>query len=127
MILEDYEAKKVQTLIDLFAEEEIKNDKTLLLSWVDVALYLLEMYRIDGRNEEYEVLMTKSGKLASTLDGYTKEEMQIEKCKFLIATFDYSQAVKEVEKIKHSVALDIQLKKVFLYKQIGEEKKEKIY
>ena len=51
--------------------------------------------------------------------------MQIEKCKFLIARFDYIEAVEEIEKIKHYVALDIQLKKVFLYKQIGEEEKGK--
>lgn len=123
MILEDPEAKKIQTLIDSFAEVEIINEKALLSSWVDVALYLLEMYRIDGRNEEYKVLLAKSEKVASTLNGYTREELQIEKCKFLIAVFDYSQAAKEVEKINQNVAIDIQLKKVFLYKQIGEEEK----
>ena len=123
MILEDPEAKKIQILIDSFAEVEIKNDKALHSSWVDVALYLIEMYRIDGRNEEYKVLLAKSEKVASTLDGYTREELQIEKCKFLIAVFDYSQAAKEVEKINQNVAIDIQLKKVFLYKQIGEEEK----
>ena len=125
LILEDNEAKKVQILLDVYPEEELKNDKSLLLSWTELAIYVLEMYRIDGRNEEYEALMTRVGNSTSTLDGYTKEEMQIEKCKFLIARFDYIQAVEEIEKIKHSVALDIQLKKVFLYKQIGEEEKGK--
>ena len=45
-----------------YPEEELKNDKSLLLSWTELAIYVLEMYRIDGRNEEYEALMTRSGK-----------------------------------------------------------------
>ena len=125
LILEDPEAKKIQTLVDVIPEEELKAEKALVSSWTEVALYLLEMYRIDGRNEEYKALLTKVENTASALDGYTKEELQIEKCKFLIAGFDYLQATKEVEKIGHHVALDIQLKKVFLYKQIGEDEKGK--
>jgi len=125
LILEDPEAKKIQTILDVISEEEFKTEKALVSSWTEVALYLLEMYRIDGRNEEYKALLTKVENTASVLDGYTKEELQIEKCKFLIAEFNYVQAAKEVEKIEHHVALDIQLKKVFLYKQIGEDEKGK--
>ncbi len=125
LILEDPDAKKIQTLLNVITEEELKNDKTFVSSWTEVALYLLEMYRIDGRNEDYKNLLTRVENVASAIDGYTKEELQIEKCKFLIMEFDYVQAVNEVEKIDHNVALDIQLKKVFLYKQIGEDEKGK--
>lgn len=124
-ILEDPEAKKIQTLLDVIPEKELKTEKALVLSWSEVALYLLEMYRIDGRNEEYKALLTRVEKVTSTLDGYIKEELQIEKCKFLISEFDYVQVANEVEKIDHNVALDIQLKKVFLYNQIGEDEKGK--
>lgn len=125
LILEDPEAKRIQTILDVISDEKLKNQKALVSSWIEVALYLLEMYRIDGRNEEYKVLFAKVENTASVLDGYTKEELQIEKCKFLIAEFNYVQAAKEVEKIEHHVALDIQLKKVFLYKQIGEDERGK--
>jgi hypothetical protein len=125
LILEDPEAKKIHTILDVISDEELKTEKALVSSWTEVALYLLEMYRIDGRNEEYKVLLTKVENTASVLDGYIKEELQIEKCKYLIAEFNYVQAAKEVEKIEHHVALDIQLKKVFLYKQIGEDEKGK--
>lgn len=125
LILENPEAKKIQTILDVISDEELRTEKSLISSWAELALYLLEMYRIDGRNEEYKVLLTKVENRASVLDGYTKEELQIEKCKFLIAEFNYGQAAKEVEKIEHQVALDIQLKKVFLYKQIGEDEKGK--
>lgn len=124
-ILEDPEANKVKSLIDAFNEEKLRNEKSLLTSWVDVALYLLEMYRIDGRDQDYNNLLSKIEKASSNLDGYSKEELIIEKCKFLIASFDYTQAAEEIERINHGVALDIQLKKVFLYKQIGEEEKGK--
>lgn len=124
-ILEDSEANKVKSLIDTFNEEKLRNEKGLLASWVDVALYLLEMYRIDGRDQDYNNLLSKIEKASSNLDGYSKEELQIEKCKFLIASFNYTQAAEEIEKINHGVALDIQLKKVFLYKQMGEDEKGK--
>jgi hypothetical protein len=125
IILEDFEAMKIQTLLDIIPEEELKTEKALVSSWSEVALYLLEMYRIDGRNEDYEALLTRVENMTLKLDGYTKEELQIEKCKFLISKFDYVEAAKEVEIINHHVALDIQLKKVFLYKQIGEDEKGK--
>lgn len=124
-ILEDPDAKKLAELIASIEVEKLKSDKVLLASWVDLSLYLLEMYRVDGRNKDYKELLTKIEKEAVTLDGYTKEELQIEKCKFLIASFDYSKATEEIQKINHGVALDIQLKKIFLYKQIGEEEKGK--
>ena len=125
IILEDPQAKKIQILLDVIPEEELKTEKALVSSWSEVALYLLEMYRIDGRNEDYKALLARVENVTSELDGYTKEELQIEKCKFLISEFDYVKAAKEVEKIDHHVALDIQLKKVFLYKQIGEDEKGK--
>ena len=124
-ILEDPEANKFNSLIETFSEEKLRNEKVLLASWVDLALYLLEMYRIDGREQDYTNLLSKIEKTSLNLDGYSKEELQIEKCKFLIASFDYTQAIEEIEKINHDIALDIQLKKVFLYKQIGEEEKGK--
>ncbi|WP_163581327.1 SIR2 family NAD-dependent protein deacylase [Gracilibacillus saliphilus] len=124
-ILEDPEANKVKFLIDAFNEDKLKTEKSLLASWVDVALYLLEMYRIDGRDQDYIHSLSKIEKASSNLDGYSKEELLIEKCKFLIASFDYTQAAEEIERINHSIALDIQLKKVFLYKQIGEDEKGK--
>lgn len=124
-ILEDSEAKKIADLIASIEVEKLKNDKALLASWVDLSLYLLEMYRVDGRNKDYKELLTKIEQEAVTLDGYTKEELQIEKCKFLIASFDYRNAAEEISKNNHGVALDIQLKKIFLYKQIGEEEKGK--
>lgn len=125
IILEDPQAKKIQILLDIIPESELKTEKALVSSWLEVALYLLEMYRIGGRNEDYNALLTRVENATSELDGYTKEELQIEKCKFLISEFDYVEAAKEVEKIDHHVALDIQLKKVFLYKQIGEDEKGK--
>ncbi|KGA98664.1 hypothetical protein AJ85_06525 [Alkalihalobacillus alcalophilus ATCC 27647 = CGMCC 1.3604] len=124
-ILEDSEANKVKSLIDTFNKEKLRTEKSLLTSWVDVALYLLEMYRIDGRDQDYNNLFSKIEKASSNVDGYSKEELQIEKCKFLIGSFDYSQATEEIERINHGIALDIQLKKAFLYKQIGEDEKGK--
>lgn len=122
-ILEDPDANKLAKLVDSIEVEKFMGDKALLASWVDLSLYLLEMYRVDGRNKEYKELLTKVEKEVVILDGITKEELQIEKCKFLISSFDYSKAAREIEKINQSVALDIQLKKIFLYKQIGEEEK----
>lgn len=121
VILEDPEAQKLQILINSFDENLLKNDKILLTAWVDVSIYLLEMYRVDGRSEDYRNLLSIVEKASVDLDGYTKEELQIEKCKFLIATFDFSLVLEEIDKINHSVALDIQLKKVFLYKQVSED------
>lgn len=124
-ILEDPEAKKLERLIESIEPEKLKSDKALLTAWVDISIYLLEMYRVDGRNQDYIDFLSKIEKEAMILEGYTKEELQVEKCKFYIASFDYSKATEEIDKINHSIALDIQLKKVFLYKQIGEEDKGK--
>ena len=123
LTLDDYNAERIQLLLDTISEVKLQNEKTLLLSWSEVTLYLLEMYRIDGRYEEYKSLLARVEHAILELNGYTKEEIQIEKCKFLIANFDFEQATKEVEKIKHQTAIDIQLKKVFLYKQIDEDEK----
>lgn len=122
-ILEDPYANRLVKIIDSIETEKFKTDKVLLASWTELSLYLLEMYRVDGRYKEYKELFKKVEKEVVILDGITKEELQIEKCKFLIASFDYNKAAIEIEKINHSVALDIQLKKIFLYKQIGEEEK----
>lgn len=123
IIMEDPQAEKIESLIDSFTQEELKKEKSLLSSWLDMALYLLEMYRIDGRYEDYRVLTDKLDKLGIAFEGYISEELQIEKCKFFIAIFDYNQAIIEIERINHSIALDIQIRKVFLYKQIDENEK----
>ena len=122
-ILEDPYTNRLVKIIDSIETEKFKTDKVLLASWTELSLYLLEMYRVDGRYKEYNELLMKVEKEVVILDGITKEELQIEKCKFLIASFDYNKAAIEIEKINHSVALEIQLKKIFLYKQIGEEEK----
>lgn len=118
-VLEDDEANRLSQLIFSIEREKLQNDMLFLASWVDISIYLLEMYRIDGRNDEYKELLMKVEKESVKLGGYTKEELIIEKCKFFISSFDYIKAKNEIEKIKHEVSLDIHLKKIFLYIQIG--------
>lgn len=125
LILEDRQAESLSRLISLMDENELNDEKVLQGAWGEIALYLLEMYRIDGRNEEYKQLLSDVEILFLNLDGYINEELQIEKCKYLISTFDYINAVAEVEKINETISLDIQLKKVFLYALIGEKEKGK--
>ncbi|MGL5256414.1 MAG: SIR2 family NAD-dependent protein deacylase [Proteocatella sp.] len=123
--LEDGEANRLSQLIFSIEREKLQNDMLFLASWVDISIYLLEMYRIDGRNDDYQELLMKVEKESVQLGGYTKEELIIEKCKFFISSFDYIKAKNEIEKIKHEVSLDIHLKKIFLYIQIGNYEKGK--
>jgi hypothetical protein len=116
IILEDSEANKIQKLLESFSKKELQKEKNFLSAWAEVALYLLEMYRIDGLNEEYETLLTMVENTSHIIDGYIKEEIQIEKCKFFIGKFDYNRSKNEIEKINHNVGIDIQLKKVFICK-----------
>ena len=71
------------------------------------------MYRVDGRSEDYRNLLSIVEKASVDLDGYTKEELQIEKCKFLIATFDFSLVLEEIDKINHVWLWTYNLRKYF--------------
>lgn len=90
----------------------------------DIILYLLQMYRIDGRFEDY--LQVKNNVVESLLDEIRKKnEYWIEAVKFYMCILDINRAYECLEKIEISSCDEYALKKASLLNQLNKKKEAK--
>lgn len=90
----------------------------------DVILYLLQMYRIDGRYDDY--LHVKNDSAVSLLDGIRKKnEYWIESVKYYMCILDINKAYECLEKIEISSYDEWALKKASLLNQLNKRKEAK--
>lgn len=123
MPLYDYQARKIQELVEEFSYETlIQNSKysNYRSLWFEMMMYLAEMYRIDGENQEYIKIIKDIESKLPFMDAQQKADYYIEKCKFSISQFDYSEALNYVKKIDESISYEVQIKKACIMSQIGE-------
>lgn len=124
--LYDYEAKEIKRIIQEFPFKELsENDKfyNYRSIWFELSMYLAEMYRIDGEIKEYSEIMKNIELELPYIYIQQKADYYIEKSKFSISQFDYSGALKYIEKIDESISYEVQIKKACLLSQIGEDNK----
>lgn len=90
----------------------------------DIILYLLQMYRIDGRFEDY--LQVKNNIVVSLVDGIRKKnEYWIEYVKYHMCILDINRAYECLEKIEISSYDEFALKKASLLNQLNKRKEAK--
>lgn len=126
MPLYDYQARKIEELIQEFPLEElIQNTKKYSdrSIWFDLSLYLAEMYRIDGEIEEYTKTIKNIESKLSYLDVQQRAQYYIERCKFSISQFNYAEVLQYIEKIDENISYEVQIKKACILSQIGEVEK----
>lgn len=112
VILDDENAKHLEDITGILKEE---NSQTEILC--EVILYLAEMYRIDGKKEEYETYIEKC-KAYCRENPYYRNEFLIERIKNHIALFDYEEAETLVDKIE-TFTFEYKIKKAAFYKQLS--------
>lgn len=90
----------------------------------DIVLYLLQMYRIDGKFEDY--LQVKNNIVVSLFDGIRKKnEYWIESVKYYMCILDINKAYECLEKIEISSYDEYALKKASLLNQLNKRKEAK--
>lgn len=114
--LYDNVADKLRTIVDdASIDGNMKND---------IILYLLQMYRIDGRFEDY--LQVKNNIEVSLFDGIRKKnEYWIETVKYYMCRLEINKAYECLEKIEISSYDEYALKKASLFNQLNKKKEAK--
>lgn len=111
VVLTDNNAECLENIKNVLMEQ--KGQEVVLC---EIILYLLEMYRIDGKREEYEKCMEQLEKASLNITYYSNEFV-IEKIKSLIMNFDYENAENIIDKMKADT-LEYKIKKAGFYKQL---------
>lgn len=111
VVLTDNNAECLENIKNVLMEQ--KGQEVVLC---EIILYLLEMYRIDGKREEYQKCMEQLEKVSLNFTYYSNEFV-IEKIKYLIMDFDYENAENIIDKMKADT-LEYKIKKAGFYKQL---------
>ena len=124
VILEDINAEKLENICAEFCDINAISD-TNLEALIEINLYLLEMYRIDSREEAYKRTIRLLEKFIERAPGHRKE-LCIEKIKKFIQEFKYDEAKHLTDEFEANT-LEDKIKKAGIYKQLSEyELAEKI-
>ena len=83
----------------------------------EIYLYLAEMYRIDGKKEEFEKCIDRCEAYSLNIP-YYRNECIIERIKENISIFDYENALLLIDKIE-PLTFELKVKKAALYKQLS--------
>lgn len=118
VVLDDVSADLLEKICMNFEDTSVLTDN-ILKSIIEIELYLLEMYRIDGRRSDYEKKMHQFEEHVNRIPWY-KNEMMIEKIKSAIEAFRYEEAKLLIEKIEEN-SFEYKVKKAGFYKQLSED------
>lgn len=113
VILDDENAEYLEKIVGILIEHNSQIE-----TLCEVLLYLAEMYRIDGKREQYEACIKKCEARCSNIP-YCRNEITIERIKNHISLFDYEEANILIEKIEAST-FEYKIKKAAFYKQLSQ-------
>lgn len=114
-LYDDMASKLLEVLEDTNVNEHIKSD---------IALYLLQMYRVDGKFDEY--IQVKDKIDVTKFDGIrTKNEYYIEYVKYYMCKLDVNKAYEYLDKIEITNYDECALKKASLLSQLNKKKEAK--
>ena len=117
VVLGDENAEGLEKIFKYYIDiSVVSNDKLGALT--EIALYLAEMYRIDGKNIEYEKKISLIESFVSRVSWY-KNELLIERVKYKIEYFEYDAAKELIDKIEES-SFEYKIQKAGFYKQLSE-------
>lgn len=117
VILEDMSAEKLENICTEFCDINVISD-TDLEGLIEINLYLLEMYRIDSREEDYKKKIRLLEKIIERVPWHRKE-LCLEKIKKLIEEFKYDEAKHLTDEFEANTWED-KIKKAGIYKQLSE-------
>lgn len=112
VILDDENAVELEKIRKILEEKNL-NVETLC----EILLYLAEMYRIDGKREQYEKCKDSCETYCDNIP-YYRNEFLIETIKDHISLFDYEEAKILIEQIETST-FEYKIKKAAFYKQLS--------
>lgn len=87
-----------------------------------MSIHLLEMYRIDGKFDEYNETINILEKKTKFLNPKNNTEFNIEKIKNMINNFQYLEALESIKKIKNN-NIETKIQSACLYSQLGDKEK----
>ena len=115
IVLDDNSASRLDEIFNAYNEK----DKYTSLC-CEISLYLLEMYRIDGKKDEYNLYNARFRKLIEKDVSYNNDYL-VENIKNSISKFDYVKAAELVERIE-TTTFEYKVKKAGFYKQLSQAK-----
>lgn len=117
VVLGDENAEGLEKIFENYVDiSSVPNNKLSALT--EIALYLAEMYRIDGKTIEYEKKISLLESYISRVSWY-KNELLIERVKYKIEYFEYGAAKELIDKIEES-SFEYKIQKAGFYKQLSE-------
>lgn len=117
VILEDMSAGKLENICAEFCDINVISD-TDLEALIVINLYLLEMYRIDGREADYKKTMYLLERYIERTRWHRKE-LFLEKIKKSIEEFKYDEAKHLTDEFEANT-LEDKIKKAGIYNQLSE-------
>mgnify|MGYP004511794751 FL=1 len=120
MVLDDSKAECLEKIRSVYEEEKDRTQRQNIML-CEIALYLAEMYRIDGKKTEYDKNLQLLEKYIKRVPQYANEVV-IEKAKDRISVFEYVVTEELVDKIQESSFI-YKVKKAGLYKQLNQKEK----
>ena len=125
-ILNNYEAKVLEEYIEEYYIDDLaKGKNNLKLSYIyEIIVYLLQMYRINGKYDKYNNYEAKLKICENNLID-KKNDILFEKAINHIGNFDYEKARNTLYNISED-DFTVKLRKVCMLKQISENKKADI-
>lgn len=121
MPLMDHDAKQIHKLLKDYPFENLPKDtetNNFKSMWFELVMYLAEMYRVDSNFEKYHEVMKLIESNFIHMDTQRKSEYHIERCKYYITEFNYTQALECVKKIEGEISFEMQVKKACLLSQL---------
>ncbi len=113
VILDDENAEDLEKIRKIL-EEKNSNAETLC----EILLYLAEMYRIDGKKEQYEACKKSCETYCNDIP-YYRNEFLVERIKNHISLFDYEETKTMIEQMETST-FEYKIKKAAFYKQLSQ-------
>ncbi|MBV4414669.1 SIR2 family protein [Clostridium tyrobutyricum] len=118
--LTDYQAKKIEALIQKYPIEEYKDIcKIFINSWIGINIFLCNIYRQNCNEDRYSKTVKMLESNISFMDKKLKSEYYIEKSKYYIQRFNYNETLECISKIPEECGEVISIEKAFLISQIG--------
>ncbi|WP_373484911.1 hypothetical protein [Acetobacterium malicum] len=121
VVLDDFRAEVLEKYLSEFSIK-MGEGAIELSNLFEIKMYLAEMYRIDGKAEEYNRI-TNGLKEDVTFLPDRNDEFLFEIAKNAIAHFKYEEAKDIVSKISENSSLEDQIRKAGFWKQLSENQK----
>lgn len=119
--LKDYQAKKLEEVLNAnpISDKEIIYKKSFVEAWLGINFALGNMYRQDGKDEAFQLVMSRLTENQALMNQEFIFNYHIENSLYYLQNFDYKKTLEHLNKISNEIDSKTSIKKAFLLSQLG--------